>query len=98
MYCCSTLMFSDYEFIIHLLLSLSNRSHVFQSPSPIPVHRLYDTSAQQYMYRIGFDIVQQSLVVGNDHSTGFRSLEFVETVGHNTQGIHIQSGIRFVQN
>lgn len=39
MYCCSTLMFSDYEFIIHLLLSLSNRSHVFQSPSPIPVHR-----------------------------------------------------------
>ena len=50
------------------------------------------------MYRIGFDIVQQPLVVGNDHSTGFRSLEFVETVGHNTQSIHIQSGIRLVQN
>ena len=50
------------------------------------------------MYRIGFDIVQQALVVGDDHGTGFRSLEFVETVGHNTQGIHIQSGIRLVQN
>ena len=50
------------------------------------------------MYRIGFDIVQQSLVVGNDHSTGFRSLEFIETIGHNAQGIYIQTGVRFVQN
>ena len=50
------------------------------------------------MYNIGFDIIQQPLIVRNDDTTCFGSLQFVHTLGYNTQRINIKTGIRFIQN
>ena len=36
--------------------------------------------------------------MGDDKSRSFRSAQFVETFGHDAQGIHIQSGIRLVED
>ena len=47
---------------------------------------------------IRFQIVQQALVVGDDHCAGLGSLQFVEAIGYNAQSIYIKAGIRFVEN
>ena len=50
------------------------------------------------MHNIRFDIIEQTLVVGDDNRTGFGSLQFIYPFGHNTERIDIQSGIRFIEN
>ena len=50
------------------------------------------------MDSIRFQIVQQTLIVGDHHCTGLRRLQLIETVSNNTQSVHIKTGIRFVEN
>ena len=50
------------------------------------------------MHHIRLEVVQQTLVMGDDQSRSFRRAQFVETFGHDAQGIHIQSGIRLVED
>ena len=50
------------------------------------------------MYYIGADDVEQSIVVGNDDRTGAGRLQFVNAFNYDSQGINIQTRVRFVEN
>ena len=50
------------------------------------------------MYHIRLQIVQQTLVVRDDHGRGLRRAQLVEALGHNTQRIHIKARICLVED
>ena len=49
----------------------------FQFQSQFGTRSLHNTSFIQYMYNIGFDIIQQPLIVRNDDTTCYGSFQFV---------------------
>ena len=58
---------------------------------------LYYSALIEHMYEIWLDIVKQSFIMCDDYATGLWGFEFVYSLGHNAQCIHIQCRIVSVE-
>jgi Fe-S cluster assembly protein SufD len=70
----------------------------FQFQSQFRTGSLHNASFVKHMNNIRFDIIQQALVVSNNDTTGLRSFQFIDSFGHNTQSVNIQTRVCFIQN
>ena len=43
------------------------------------------------------DVVQQPLIMGDEHLGIIGTLQLVDSLGHNPQGIDVEAGIRFIR-
>ena len=50
------------------------------------------------MHEIRFDIIEKSLIVGDDDGGIVFGFQFIDTLGHNSQGIDIQAGVGLIEN
>jgi len=66
---------------------------LFKMHSQVGAAGFNDSPGQHNMDEIGFNVVQYSLIMGDDQNTQIRPIEGVYTVGDYTQCIDIQSGI-----
>ena len=52
---------------------------------------LHNAAIQEDVYNVGLQVVQQALVVGDDHGACLRRTQFVEAFGYDTESIHIET-------
>jgi hypothetical protein len=50
------------------------------------------------MHHVGFDVVEQALIVGDDHERALRSAQCVDAVGHRLERVDVEAGIGLVEN
>src|SRR5262249_9950049 len=60
--------------------------------------RPHDATVEEHMNVVGYDVVQQSLVVRDHDHRAVRTAQHVDAVGHDLQGVDVESGVGLVEN
>ena len=57
-----------------------------------------DAAIVQYMYIIGLDVIQHTLIVGDYQRAHIGSGQRIHTICNDTQRVNIQAGVGFIEN
>ena len=58
----------------------------------------HNTTFVEHMDKVGFDVVEQALVVSNHDGSVALGLEFVNASSHNPESIDVETAVGFVEN
>ena len=70
----------------------------FEFEGQVLVAGFHYSSIVKYMNKIGYNVVEQPLVVCDDNCSVVCAFQFVHTVGHYTQRINVETRIGFVED
>src|ERR1700722_8934469 len=60
--------------------------------------RADDTAVEEHMHEIGYDVIEQPLIVRDDQLRGVGALQFVDAGGDDLQRVDVEAGIGFVED
>src|SRR5438067_776482 len=58
----------------------------------------YDSSAREHVHKIRNDVVEQTLIVGDDDRSLFRTVKFIDAFGDDPQRINVETRIGFIEH
>src|SRR5262249_19793910 len=59
---------------------------------------LHDTAPREHVYDVGHDVVEQALVVRDDHERSLGRAQPIDAVGHHLERIDVEPGIGLVEH
>src|SRR5690606_3539830 len=71
---------------------------LFQFKRQFLAARLHDAALRQNVNRIGYDVVEQALVVGDHDDRAIRRTQSIHTFSNDPQGVDVEAGVRLVQH
>src|SRR5262249_31254 len=81
----------------HLLLDPAV-AFIFQLQRQLLPARLDDAAVEKDMHPVGHDVVEQPLVVGDDEDPAILAAQGVDTVGHDPQGVDVETRVGLVED
>src|SRR3981189_155565 len=73
-------------------------SRVFELPRPSRGPGLHDAALGEHMHHVRDDIIEQTLVVRDDHEGALGRTQPVDALGHNLERIDVEPGIGLVEH
>src|SRR5262245_42082302 len=58
----------------------------------------HDAAARQDVHHVGYDVVEQALIMRDDHKRSLRRAQPVDTFGHDLERVDVETGIGFIEH
>ena len=71
---------------------------LFEMQGQVGTARFDDASVQHNVNIVGFDVVQQALIMGDDQHAEFGSAQGVDAFGNDAQRVDVETRIGLIQN